>query len=151
MNLQKRPSQLAVAVILVILALRFLSLGAMPLVDPSESRYAVMAQIMDRSGNYLVPQLIDHNGEQTPFWGKPPLYFWLNALSYRYFGWSELTSRLPSYVAMVTASLAVFFTAWRCFGAVVAQNAVLLLICCGLFSVYGGLCQIDMVLTVFIT
>lgn len=151
MNPQKHTSKLPIAVIVVILALRFLSLGAMPLVDPSESRYAVMAQVMDRSGNYLVPQLIDHNGDLTPFWGKPPLYFWLNALSYRYFGWSELTSRLPSYFAMVAAALALFFTARRCFGAAVAQNATMLLTCCGLFSVYGGLCQIDMVLTVFIT
>lgn len=119
----------------------------MPLVDPSESRYALVARLMDSSGNYLVPQVVDHTGAQTPFWAKPPLYFWLNALSYHALGFSELSSRLPSYVAMLFAVAVVFFAARRVYTPSVAWIATYLLCSLGLFSVYGGLCQIDMLLT----
>jgi len=122
----------------------------MPLIDPSESRYALVAKMMADSGHFLVPQLINHQGVSEPFWGKPPLFFWAVSLSYKIFGSGEAASRVPSFLAMFAAALALFLIAKRLYGLSVAWTASLLLLTSGLFFVYGGLCQVDMLFTAFL-
>lgn len=84
-----------------VLMVRLLSLGAYPLMDSTEARYAEIARKMLETGQWLVPQ-IDYG---TPFWGKPPLSFWLTVLSYKFFGVSEFSARLPGFL-LVVASIA---------------------------------------------
>ena len=45
-----------------------------PLMDPSESRYAVFAKNMTLSGNWWQPTY-NYEGVETVFVGKPPLAF----------------------------------------------------------------------------
>lgn len=68
--------------------------GVRPLWEPDEGRYAECAREMARSGDWLVPTL---SGE--PHLTKPPLTYWLTALSLRCLGLTELAARLPNALA----------------------------------------------------
>lgn len=46
-------------------------MGAYPLMDTTEARYAEMSRKMLETNQWLVPQF-DYG---IPFWGKPPLSF----------------------------------------------------------------------------
>lgn len=71
---------------------RLFTLGGYPLTDTTEARYAEIARKMLETGQWIMPQ-IDYD---VPFWGKPPLSFWLTAISYRLVGVSEFAARIPS-------------------------------------------------------
>lgn len=78
-----------------VLAIR-LGLGAiLPFADTTEPRYAEIARIMAETGDWITPWF--DNG--VPFWGKPPLSFWAQALSFKLFGINEFAGRLPSWLA----------------------------------------------------
>ncbi len=103
------------------LLIRLLSLGLYPLMDTTESRYGEMARMMVETGNWLTP-LFDYG---VPFWGKPPLFTWMSAVSVELFGLSEFTLRLPHWVAGV---FVVWAAAW--FTKKNGYNRLLLLLCC---------------------
>jgi len=63
--------------------------GLRPLAVPDEGRYGEIGRWMLVSGDWLTPRL---NG--LPFFHKPPLLHWLNALSLTVFGVSEWALRL---------------------------------------------------------
>jgi 4-amino-4-deoxy-L-arabinose transferase-like glycosyltransferase len=72
----------------------FLGLGTPALYDPHESLYAEVARDMVVRGDWLTPHLND-----TRYLDKPPLFYWLIALSYTVFGVSEFAARLPVALA----------------------------------------------------
>jgi len=77
--------------ILIYIVTYLVCLGNYPLLDPDETRYVEISKKMFESDDYMTLIL---NGEY--FFEKPPLYFWLECLSFRIFGnISELTARLP--------------------------------------------------------
>ena len=65
-----------------------------PLMDKTEARYAEIARLMYETGNWITPQ-IDYG---VPFWAKPPLSIWLNALSFHAFAVNEFAVRFPSFL-----------------------------------------------------
>lgn len=66
-------------------------LGSYPLLDIDETRYVNMAREMFNTKDYLTLYL---NGDF--FFEKPPLYFWVECISFKIFGViSEFTARLP--------------------------------------------------------
>ena len=69
--------------------------AVLPLMDTTEPRYAEIARLMAVSGDWITPWF----REDVPFWGKPPLSFWAQALSFRWLGVSEFAGRLPSWLA----------------------------------------------------
>ena len=71
----------------------FWQLGSLPLIDVDEPVYGQVGREMAHSGwsGWLSP----HLGGQLWF-DKPPLFYWLSALSMRVFGVSALSARLPS-------------------------------------------------------
>ncbi|GAB3101405.1 phospholipid carrier-dependent glycosyltransferase [Lysobacter terrae] len=71
---------------------RLLTLDAYPLTDPTEARYAEIARKIFETGQWIVPQ-IEYG---VPFWGKPPLSFWLTAASFKLFGITEFAARISS-------------------------------------------------------
>ena len=139
---------LAIAAILVS---RLASLGQFALTDNTESRYGVIGLEMFRSGDWVTPWvypcthssqfsdgLVLHRyvrGGFVPFWGKPPLQFWLTAVSYRVFGVSEWAARLPSFLlaAAIVAATVAFAARW--WGRRVAVLAGIILSSSGLFLV----------------
>ena len=66
----------------------------MPLTDPDEGRYALIARQMATSGDWLVPRLFG-----LPYLEKPPLLYWLTATMFRMFGTGELSARLAPGLA----------------------------------------------------
>src|SRR5512142_804899 len=61
------------------------------LMDPDEGRYAEIAREMLLLKDWLIPHL-----NLLPYLEKPPLVYWLTALSFKVLGFSELAARLPS-------------------------------------------------------
>jgi 4-amino-4-deoxy-L-arabinose transferase-like glycosyltransferase len=84
--------------------LRLLSLGLYPLMDTTEARYAEIARIMVELDDWVTPWF-DYG---VPFWGKPPLSFWLTAASFKTFGTNEFAARFPHWLA----GFAVVWLAW---------------------------------------
>src|SRR5689334_9298035 len=85
-----------VLITLVLLVLvRLLTLGYYPLFDTTEARYAEIARKMVELNDWVTPWF-DYG---VPFWGKPPLSFWLSALSIKLFGVNEFAPRLPHFLS----------------------------------------------------
>lgn len=61
----------------------------MSLIEPDEARYADIASLMNRTGDYVTPRL-----HYVVYLEKPPLCYWATALSFRIFGENEFSSRL---------------------------------------------------------
>lgn len=86
---------------------RLLTIGGYPLTDTTEARYGEIARKMLETGQWIVPQ-IDYG---VPFWGKPPLSFWLTALSYKLIGVTEFAARIPSLLLGVATCVLVYVLA----------------------------------------
>jgi 4-amino-4-deoxy-L-arabinose transferase-like glycosyltransferase len=92
---QVATDPLGVTMLLLIGAPVFLlGLGTPALYDPHESLYAEIARDMVARGDWLTPHLND-----TRYLDKPPLFYWLIALSYKILGVSEFAARLPTALA----------------------------------------------------
>lgn len=88
----------------------YYELGRNPIQLWDESRQAMNAAEMLNSNNWLVTQF----GGQPDLWNtKPPLLIWLQALSMRLFGFSELAVRLPTALATGGTVLLLYFFAAR--------------------------------------
>src|SRR6476469_4145670 len=125
--------QLWIVVVLAFVA-RLLTLNAYPLTDNTEARYAEIARKMCETGHWIVPQ-IDYG---VPFWGKPPLSFWLTALSFKAFGFSEFAARLPSFLLGVATCVLVYLLASRrrdttrgLLASGVVASTLLMMVCAG--------------------
>lgn len=75
-------------------AIRLLSLGSYPLMDTTEARYGEVARKMAELGDWITPWY----DVGVPFWGKPPLAFWLSAGGQLLLGANEFASRLPHWL-----------------------------------------------------
>lgn len=116
------------------------------LMDPTESRYAFVAQEMFLSGNWIVPKL-PWRGEIEPYLGKPPLHFWLTAASFTLFSMDEWSARLPSFLALIVmglsiASLRRVEALQSCY-----LNAIFIAISSALIFFMGGTSIVDITLT----
>ncbi len=80
---------LAIAVLGILLFLPFL--GSVSLFDWDEVNFAESAREMLVTGNYLDVQI-----NFQPFWEKPPLFIWMQALSMKMFGVNEFAARFPN-------------------------------------------------------
>lgn len=69
-------------------ALLFAGNGSLLVTDSVESNYALTAKEMVLSGDWLSPQIYGH------YWyDKPIFFYWLTALAYKMFGFTEFASR----------------------------------------------------------
>jgi 4-amino-4-deoxy-L-arabinose transferase-like glycosyltransferase len=88
----------------------FFHLDSLPIQIYDESRLAVNAVRMADNGNFLVPYF----GKEPDMWNtKPPLMIWFQVLSYKIFGISELSVRLPSAIAGLFTVLFIGFFCWK--------------------------------------
>ncbi|MFW7342374.1 glycosyltransferase family 39 protein [Pollutimonas sp. H1-120] len=88
---------LTLAAVLLLLPI---SMMIIPLYDTSEPRYAEIARIMAQSGDWITPWF----SPGVPFWGKPPLSFWAQALSMKAFGVTEFAARFPSWLCLLLSN-----------------------------------------------
>jgi 4-amino-4-deoxy-L-arabinose transferase-like glycosyltransferase len=82
-----------------------------PLLDPDEGLHASIAQEMVERGDWLTPHFL---GE--PFFDKPILYFWCQALALRLFGMNEAAVRLPGLMFGLLGAVTTGLVGWRMFG-----------------------------------
>lgn len=69
-------------------ALLFAGNGSLLITDSVESNYALTAKEMVLSGDWLSPQIYGH------YWyDKPIFFYWMTALAYKMFGFTEFASR----------------------------------------------------------
>ena len=78
-------------------------LGNVHLFDWDEINFAECAREMLVTGNYLRPQI-----NYAPFWEKPPLFIWFQALSMYFFGINEYAARLPNAICGITTLLSIY-------------------------------------------
>jgi 4-amino-4-deoxy-L-arabinose transferase-like glycosyltransferase len=100
----------------------FYNLSAIGLVGSDEPRYAWIARNMAETGDWVTPRLYGQ-----PWFEKPVLYYWGAALSFKLFGASEVTARLPSAFSALLGTLAMAWLALRVYGASTARWLLLLL------------------------
>jgi 4-amino-4-deoxy-L-arabinose transferase-like glycosyltransferase len=81
-------------VLLIAAVCLFWNLGAAPIRDTNEALYASIALDMAHGGSWIIPHL---NG--VPYIEKPPLLYWLMALSFKVFGVGAWQARLPNALA----------------------------------------------------
>ncbi len=86
-------------------------LGASHLFDWDEINFAESAREMIKTGDYLSVQI-----NFMPFWEKPPLFIWLQALSFQFFGtftdtaWTsmEFAARFPNALIGIATLLTLY-------------------------------------------
>ncbi len=139
----KRTAILLCLVLIVGFGL-FYKLGAVPLADPDEPRYAESGREMIELGSYMVPYF-----NYEPRINKPVLYYWSICVSYMALGVSEFSARLPSALAALAVMIAAFFFMNRFCGLAPAALSCLIMGSSPLFFVPGRLSMPDMVLGLF--
>ena len=137
----------AIALISAFIVFRLASLGAYPLYDTTEARYGEIARIMLETRDWITPQF-DYN---IPFWGKPPLFSWLSAISFTAFGVSEFSARLPHFLCGLLTLALVFQFTQKTLGKEKAIAACLVLISSIGYVIATGMVMTDAVLTLSIT
>ena len=116
------------------LAARVVSMIIVPFADTSEPRYAEMARLMAVTGDWITPWF----QVNVPFWGKPPLSFWSQALSISLFGESEFAVRLPSLLATLATLWLIFSAARLSFDRTIARWSVVIYSTCALVYTVAG-------------
>lgn len=87
------------------------ALGSVHLFDWDEINFAESAREMLVSGDYSGVQV-----NFRPFWEKPPLFIWMQALSMKVFGVNEFAARFPNAVAGFLSLSFIFFYGKKHFG-----------------------------------
>jgi len=117
----------------------FYNLGAYSLKEPDEGRYAEIPREMVASGDYMVPHL-----NFVRYFEKPPLLYWVTALSYDVFGRSEWSFRFPNAVFALLTVLATYAFAARRFSEECAFLSSTMLLSSLIFFAMAHIVTIDM-------
>ncbi|MES2837996.1 MAG: glycosyltransferase family 39 protein [Bacteroidota bacterium] len=92
---------LNIACIAILFYLPFI--GSTHLFDWDEINFAESAREMLVTGNYSRVQI-----DYKPFWEKPPLFFWMQAISMKIFGVTEFAARFPNVICGVVSLLTIY-------------------------------------------
>jgi 4-amino-4-deoxy-L-arabinose transferase-like glycosyltransferase len=136
----------ASAVFVVAGLIFFFHLGAYGLWDPDESRYGEIAREMLAMRDFIVPHL-----NYVAYVEKPPLLYWLTALSFRIFGLSEFAARLTPALSAMLGVIATFIFAARAMGRRRAVMAAAILATAPLYAVMAQVLTTDMLLSALLT
>lgn len=131
--------------VVTLLIARGATLSFLPLVDPTEGRYAVIAKEMVTSGDWITPHLW-RNGELIPFLGKPPLYFWCSAACMKVFGVNEFSARLPGLLSLAVTLSLMWHILRKYAGEAVAWRAVFVLLSSVVIFVSSGVVIVDVMI-----
>jgi 4-amino-4-deoxy-L-arabinose transferase-like glycosyltransferase len=124
----------------------FQLLGRCPLIEPDEGRYSEIPREMLERGDFVTPLL-----NYVKYFEKPPLHYWLNALSFSLFGQNEFAAR---FAGTLCGLLTVLFTYWlgrQLFERRVGLLAALIIGSSGGFLVQARINITDMTLTFCLT
>ena len=116
------------------------------LFEPDEGRNAEIAREILLLKDWVTPHY-----DFIPRLDKPISYFWLVALSFRLFGLSEWSARLPSALAALACLSVTYALARAMFGRWAALWSVLVLLTSIEFFAFSRIVILDMLLTFFFT
>lgn len=112
----------ALSVILISYLLLFVPfLGQVHLFDWDEINFAEAAREMLATGDWINVQI---NFE--PFWEKPPLFIWLQAISMHIFGITDFAARFPNVLIGLVTLLVLYFPLLKNYGKQAAVFTLLL-------------------------
>lgn len=120
--------------------------GPVPLLEPSEARYAEISREMLYSGDWLTPRL---NGFKHLH--KPPLTYWVTAISMKLFGVNEWGARLPMLFSSLAVVALTFGLARSIFGRAAALLSAAALSSFTGFLVLSRMLATDAYLLLFVT
>jgi 4-amino-4-deoxy-L-arabinose transferase-like glycosyltransferase len=126
--------------------LMFSNLGGPALLEPDEGRNAEVAREILLLDDWVTPHY-----DFIPRLDKPMLFFGLVALSYKAFGISEWSARLPAALAGLSCILLVYFFAGRFFGRWAALWSALVLLTSLQFFGFARVVMLEMLLTFFVS
>ncbi|MBI5657554.1 MAG: glycosyltransferase family 39 protein [Geobacter sp.] len=124
----------------------FQFLGRFPLMEPDEGRYAEIPREMLERGDFVTPLL-----NYVKYFEKPPLHYWLNALSLSVFGENEFAARFPGTLCGLLTVLFTYHMGRKLFGRREGMLAALVLGSATGFLVQSRINFIDMTLTFCMT
>ncbi|HEY9106240.1 MAG TPA: glycosyltransferase family 39 protein [Roseateles sp.] len=131
----------------LMLLARLVAMAWLPLMDTTEARYGEIGRKMAALGDWVTPW----HDVGVPFWGKPPLSFWLTAASLRLLGVNEFAARLPHLLCGLLIAAVVWQFARRRGDAREALLATSLLLGSTLFFVSAGAVMTDAALVLCTT
>jgi 4-amino-4-deoxy-L-arabinose transferase-like glycosyltransferase len=123
----------------------FYNLGGYSLKEPDEGRYAEIPREMVETGDYMVPHL-----DYVRYFEKPPLLYWMTALSFKAFGANEWSFRIPNALAALLCVVITYLFAARWFGDKIALLSSLMLISSFGFFAMAHIVTIDMLFAVLL-
>jgi len=130
---------------LLLFAWVLLSAWIRPLGMPDEGRYTGVAWEMVRSGQWLTPTL-----DGLPYFHKPPMFYWLTAMSIKLFGISELALRVAPMLGAVLIAFAGYRLLRRYSGLRVARWYLIVLATMPYFYAGAQFANHDMPVAAFI-
>lgn len=138
---------LAVPVVFIVAGLIFFfHLGAYGFWEPDEARYGEIAREMLALRDFIVPHL-----NYVAYVEKPPLLYWLAALSFRILGINEFAARVIPATSATLGVLATFIFANRVMGRRRAVIAAAILATAPLYAVMAQVLTTDMLLSALTT
>ncbi len=120
----------------------FQFLGKFPLMEPDEGRYSEIPREMIERGDFVTPML-----NYVKYFEKPPLHYWLNALSMSIFGETEFAVRFPGALSGLLTVLFTYHVGQKLFGRREGLMAALILGSSSGFLLQGRTNLTDMTLT----
>ena len=123
----------------------FALLAGRPLYDPDEGRYAEIPREMLSAGDWVIPHL-----NAFVYLEKPPLQYWLTALTFESLGQNAFTARLCTGVAGFLSMIAVFLLGRTLWGLDAGVRALSYTAASMLFVLLGHQLTLDMLLSFFL-
>lgn len=135
-------TKVSLIILFIAVFARLLGMFDYPLHDPTEARYAEIPRLIIETGHWIMPPF-DYG---VPFWGKPPLTFWMTAISFELFGYSEFAARLPVFLLAIAVLWLTYRFAKFLQGEDKAAFSTLVLVSTALFFIASGAVMTDMAL-----
>ncbi len=137
----------ALALLLFVSAfLFFLFLGNHPLLEPDEGRYSEIPREMFERGDFITPTL-----NYVKYFEKPVLHYWLTALSFKLFGYTEFASRFWPALLGVLGTAITFWLASSLYGTRAGFFSGFILATSWIYFALAQINIIDMGVSVFMT
>lgn len=135
-----------VILLFLFVILYFFKLGSIGLIDVDEPRYAEAGREMLETGNWTVPYF-----NYTVRFDKPVFFYWLEAISMKFFGVNEFAARFPSLLAAFLCLSFLFVFLKTFFDISFALIGTLLLMSCFEFAALSRFSVTDMALSSLIS
>lgn len=118
-------------------------LGLRPLGNPDEGRYTEIPREMAVTGDFVTPRL---NG--VKYFEKPPLVYWLSALTFRAFGVNEFMARIWGGMFSVAGVLFTYVAGRAIYGRSTGIWAAVILATTGYYYALSQIILLDMAVSV---